>query len=116
MHYCNCEHAEFYPNPECGQPLVMWRADTEQWKAVQVQCPQGLYPHQDADGQKIYENTHFTTPEKAWERLERESMAWLSLRTDDVARLEQKLAALKNEVVEAGKAVVAVHERRNRAA
>lgn len=92
-----------------NQPLVMWRADTKQWRAIQVQCPDGLHT-KDSDGKSMYENTHFRTPEEAWERLREESSAWLKLSIRSMKQLESKINMAKEEVIMAGKAVVAVTE------
>jgi len=61
---------------------VMWRADQEKWKPVKVKTPpdcSGPFNEAyDADGEKVYDNTHFETREKALQKLERLADAYLS--------------------------------------
>ncbi len=90
---------------------IMWRADTAEWRAIQVQCPDGLHPHEDIDGHKIFSNTHFDTPEKAWDHLNAESMAWLSMSSMHVENAEKELLKVKDKFISAGRAVALVHER-----
>lgn len=97
-----------------AQPLVMWRADTKKWRAIQVECSDGLYLEKDADGVDIYENTHFKTAEEAWESLERESMAWLKGSTKELKRLKSSIEIVKDEIAEAAEKVVLVRERMNK--
>lgn len=99
-------------NTEQGK--VMWRADTDEWRAIQVVCPDGLYPHSDIDGKKIYENTHFETPEQAWRCLSDECNAWLQLTINRLNNLEKRIETTRAEVVEASKAVVVVRKRMGR--
>ena len=84
--------------PAQDQRLVMWRADTAPWKAVEVECPDGLWPNSDADGETIFENTHFETQAEAEKHLRAEAKAGLkntAARLDDariaVTELEKRV-------------------------
>lgn len=71
--------------------MKLWRADTKQLKPVLVDCPRGGYPADDADGIQIYENTHFDTEIKAWDRLRSEAAAGVSLAACDVEEGRRRL-------------------------
>lgn len=43
--------------------------------AVEVDDARAEYPHEDPDGFKIYDSTHFASEAEAWERLLREAHA-----------------------------------------
>lgn len=81
--------------------LVMWRADTSLWKAVMVECPRGLYPNHDADNIKIFDNTHFKTAAEAWEKLEGEASAWVTMAARNVESRKADLARANQEAAEA---------------
>ena len=58
----------------------LYRADTTLLTVVRVECPDGTkYPADDADGETIYDNTHFPTESEAWRRLMSEAQAGVSL-------------------------------------
>ena len=64
---------------ELASPALMWRADAKQLRAVKVEGPDSLYPHDDEDNRKIYESTHFETEDKAWRHLLRDAEAAVSI-------------------------------------
>lgn len=66
--------------------LVRWRADKEKWFPVEVECPDGLYPHHDADGVKIFENTHFATRDECLERLRDDARIGVKWAGEEVIR------------------------------
>jgi len=72
-------------------PLVMWRADTEQLRAVRVECPDGLHPNKDADGHNIYENTHYATEAEAWAHLRTHVEIGVKCAGEAIERLEREL-------------------------
>ncbi len=80
--------------------MKLWRADTELWEAVEVECPNGGYPGKDAEGIKIFDNTHFETEAAAWKRLEDEAAAGLSLDIRAMRHCESALAGAKERVIE----------------
>lgn len=72
---------------------VRWRADKSKWVPVEVECPDGLYPHHDADGEKIFENTHFATRDECLERLRCDAAIGVKLAGDEVIRCRLALIA-----------------------
>lgn len=74
------------------KPLVMWRADKKQMMPVQVACPDGLFPAHDADGEKIFENTHFKTRAECLARLKGDAEIGVRWAGEDVARCRKALA------------------------
>lgn len=80
---------------------TLWRADPEQFHAVEVECPDGGHPASDADGIPIYGNTHFATEKKAWESLRTEFDAWISLSAASLTSAEK---AVRRCQCECGKA------------
>lgn len=90
------------------EPIVMWFSNTSIWQVEQVFCPDGLWPNRDSRGNQIFDNTHFKTPEEAHKELQIEVDAWLSFSVSAVKSLELQLAAAKESVNDAAKAVVAV--------
>ena len=83
------------------QTGVMWRADDDLWDVVEVECPNGLFPHHDADGKRIFDNTHFRTREEALVKLLAEADAFVSLSVDRLRRAEREVADAKEKVVTA---------------
>lgn len=71
--------------------MKLWRADLDQLKPVLVDCPRGGWPNDDADGHKIFDNTHFATEVAAWDKLIAESSAGVSLAGSRVEECRQKL-------------------------
>lgn len=88
-----------FKNNEGEKGMKLWRADTSLWKPVEVECPKGGYPESDADGIKIYNNTHFENQKEAWENLEAEVFAGLRLAANHLDECEGALLAAKQEVV-----------------
>ncbi len=79
--------------------LKLWRADRTEIKLVE--CPNGEWPHYDAEHQKIYGNTHFKTPEEAWEKILRNTEARVQLTLCAIAETEKTLNKLNNDLVDA---------------
>lgn len=71
--------------------VKMWRADFEQLRPVCVDCPKGGWPESDAEGHKIYLNSHFETEEAAWGRLFGEVKAAIALAGVNVIQAEKDL-------------------------
>ena len=69
----------------------MWRACTDRLDAILVECPDGLYPNNDAEGYKIFENTHFETESEAWKKLLAETEAGVSLAGSRMIEVEKYL-------------------------
>jgi hypothetical protein len=47
----------------------MFRVDLAAGKPVPVNCPRGLFPHNDADDKGIFKHTHFLKEKDAWAQL-----------------------------------------------
>lgn len=97
------------------EPVVMWRADTEQWRAMPVSCPNGGYPNDDVDGCQIFTNTHFATESDAWSKLDKEIRAYVAHCGSCVERAEQDLLVRKSEAAAAAKAFAKYSEHRRKA-
>lgn len=86
---------------------VMWRADMAAWMPRKTEVPAGqtsraLHPPVlDSDGQEVWENTHFETEEEAWEHLERNAAAWVSLAERERERLREAEAENDNDLYHA---------------
>lgn len=78
---------------------IMYRVDYGKPVPTAVECEMPEYPNPDADGNTIYENTHFGWEEDAWERLEAEQTAGVSLETQSVIRLREQLAQAEKKLV-----------------
>ncbi|MBI4672421.1 MAG: hypothetical protein HY741_12255 [Chloroflexi bacterium] len=84
--------------------LTMWRADKTKLTPVKVECPDGLYPHNDADGEKIFNNTHFETEEEAWAQLRGNVLAWVEMAGAQITQAEFELQKRKDDAANAAKA------------
>ncbi len=85
----NSEHARTSASVD---RLVRWRADKVKWVPVEVECPDGLYPHHDADGEKIFENTHFVTRAECLERLQGDAAIGVKWAGEEVIRCRLALS------------------------
>lgn len=82
----------------------MYRADTTKWEVVEVECPNGTdYPNDDADGHRIYENTHFKTAQEALGQLRSEATAGVRLAGAEVDTQQQRLWKAEKRAAEAAK-------------
>lgn len=88
----------------------MWRADTQLWLPIEVECPHGLYPHEDADGMKIYANTHFKTKAEAMDKLLGEAEAWVCISDRDLSQARKNLQIIESECEKAHKALIAMRD------
>jgi hypothetical protein len=92
-----------------SEVLVMWRADKKQMKPVEVQCPDGLYPASDSDGEKIWENTHFKTRAECLERLRGDAAIGVRWAGEDVAEMRKRLAEACEKAGKAAEIFAAVN-------
>lgn len=92
------------------KPLVMWRADKKQMLPVEVACPDGLFPAHDADGEKIFENTHFKTRAECLTRLKGDAEIGVRWAGEDVARCRKALADAFEKAGRAAEIFAALHE------
>lgn len=81
---------------------------TKMWKykhgvpapiAVMAEIPE--WPNYDADGDQIFINTHFLEEEKAWDVLEKNDRAGLSLAVGRLEDARTQLSTSEKKVVEA---------------
>lgn len=56
-----------------------------------VECEKCEYPLKDSEGDTIYENTHFLTPEEAYEEAIANCQAGVTLITEDIKDTREKL-------------------------
>lgn len=84
--------------------INFYRADSSLWDVVKVTCVGGLEAAHDSDGQPVYLNTHFACEHDAWEKLQRESEAFVSLSGSDVSIAKKKLLDAQIKASEAAEA------------
>ena len=94
-------------------PLQLWRADYEQARPAFVDCPNGGYPATDAEGNKIWENSHFATKEDAWNHLETSAAAGVENTGSTIESARHNMRKL--ELRAADRAVHYARVRENRA-
>ena len=72
-------------DPQVGQQRrVMWRGDFQRGRPARVTVPAGptSLPNRlvyDSEGEEVWSNTHFKTEREAWDFIEREAEASLSM-------------------------------------
>lgn len=81
--------------------MIRYRADTEKWAPIAVECAVRGWPEVDADGQTQFENTHFDTENEARIKLLSEANAVVSIETREVKRLRAKLVNAEKHLVDA---------------
>ena len=82
--------------------LTRWK-DGGDHKPVEVECPDGLWPNDDADGERIFENSHFETRSECVDRMKAEAEAGVRLAG---SRVELARQSLQNEERDAAQAAV----------
>ena len=92
--------------------MLMYRVDSKCSAPVPVECPKPTYPNRDADGEAIYINTHFASIGEAWERLQAEVDAGVSLGCCRVNELRRQLAEMEKRLVDDTLQAHAVREAR----
>jgi hypothetical protein len=70
---------------------TMWKVVYGSPAPVEVEADIPSFPHKDSAGDRIYENTHFLTLDKAWSHHIREHRAGLSLGASDVTEKRRRL-------------------------
>lgn len=68
---------------------------------VEVEAEIPEWPNLDADGEEIFENTHFLNVDEAWEKLLIETAAGVSLNAMSVIRIRKDLAEMEKKLVDA---------------
>ena len=68
------------------------------------------YPHNDADGIKIFDNSHFATPQEAWDSLLRKVNLRVEVAGRDVEYAKEKLRDDEIKAGEAASAFAAVNQ------
>lgn len=90
------------------------------WKAMddepprQVECEVFAHPHNDAEGDTIYVNTHFATEAEAWEASEAEAAAHVSLAASGVKHARSALAKAEKEAADAAVHFATIRDARRR--
>lgn len=85
-------------------PLKMWRGDTVQMRPVEVACPDREWLSYDADGFKIYENSHFKTFDECVAWLKRDTELRVVFAGENVTRCKEHLAKAEAEAGRASEA------------
>ena len=76
----------------------LWHACTKNWEVREVEGTS--YPDNDSEGEKIYDNTHFTEPGKAWESLLRNAEAGVKLGADMVVQCRARLREAEQQAAQ----------------
>jgi len=92
-----------------SEVLVMWRADKKQMRPVEVQCPDGLYPAKDSDGETIWDNTHFKTYSESLQRLREDAQVGVRWAGEDVVEARRRLAEAYEKAGKAAAIFAAVY-------
>jgi hypothetical protein len=91
---------------------ILFKYDLANAAVRAVECPKPSYPNQDADGDKIFENTHFKREEDAWRHLEEESVAWVRSAARELADLRDRETKTTRELADRTLILVRVQEAR----
>lgn len=68
---------------------TLYKVDCTQWTVRKVQG--SSWPDKDSEGDSIFVNTHFRYPKDAWEKLEREAIAYVELAGNAVREAREKV-------------------------
>lgn len=79
--------------------MILYRATSRETAPVAVECPDDARLRDDAQGFRIYDNTHFVTLKAAWAQLQANAEAGVRNGCAKVADLRQALAAAEAELV-----------------
>lgn len=79
----------------------MWKVAYGHGSPIEVVAKKPCWPNLDSDGTTIFENTHFTDEEKAWEQHEREHRAGLSLAADRLKHAKEEVALREKQAADA---------------
>lgn len=90
--------------------MIVYKWNTEAPHPIAVECDKPGFPHFDADGEMMFDNTHFATEEEAWEALVQDREAGLSLSARELRRLQAKVREITDETAEAGAQLVEVRK------
>lgn len=83
--------------------MMLYKVDTGAWTVREVVGEP--WPGKDSDGERTYDNTHFTDEGAAWQKLEREALAFVEIAARAVTRVREDLAARERDTVEAALAL-----------
>jgi hypothetical protein len=83
--------------------MKLWRVDYDALSVAEVDCPDGGFPARDADGVKIFDNSHFRTEEDAWIAIERDVNSHIVMVGRAVEDARERLRKIE---VEAGDAAL----------
>ena len=92
---------------------TLFKVDCTLWTVREVTG--SAWPGADSEGATIYENTHFSTPEAAWQKLEREALAYVELAGNAVREAREKLAQYERNAANACVALETVNRNRRKA-
>ncbi len=80
---------------------TMWKVVYGQAAPVEVLAEKPEWPNKDADGDQIFENTHFTDEAEAWKKHELEHLSWVQLTARDFRETQQTLQQRQAKCAEA---------------
>jgi len=78
--------------------MIMFRV--EGTKPVAVECPEPSWPNKDADGETIFNNTHFVLEGETWEKLRSEHEATLRMAAGSLRSARARVDELTKELAD----------------
>ena len=95
---------------EPGEIVTWWREPDRDEPPVPVKTtgPDKRWPFSDADGRKMYDNSHFRTEDEAWKRTRDNARAWQSLEASAYRQAQATLAKVVQQLADAAARVVDV--------
>jgi hypothetical protein len=87
--------------------MIVWKGGDNQTEPVAVACEKPGYPNRDVHGDVMYENTHFSTREQAWDSIRRSAEAQVTLGADRLTDAQQALRIAEQRAAEAAQKMAA---------
>lgn len=81
--------------------MKVYRVDYGVTHPVEVECAEFKLLECDADGKRMYENTHFIDLTAAWKKLKREAAAGQSLAASDFVQAQSMLRRKTEDLAKA---------------
>ncbi len=94
--------------------MIRFKYDFKNATIKAVECEIAGYRAKDADGDTQYANTHFNSPAEAWDELEREIVAALSLGTGEREQTRDHLAEVTARLADDAERLVAMKANREK--
>lgn len=93
--------------------LLCWRGTDGDVEPVPSWCETFGHPNSTTNGERMFANTHFRTPEEAWVQIEKSIESQLVLALSELERARDALVAAERRMMEAGERAARVVKRRS---